>query len=264
MRTLRLFLSGLSIGLAAGYTAPASPLPNKEAGGLTSDLAVRYPHTMQFEVAMRYANGEGVPKDRAKAARLYLEAAQLGDARAQNNLAFMYANGDGMPTNLILAHIWWKRAGSRGLEDARKNLVALEKFMSADELAKAVQLEQATPDMGEKTAIIGGSGSSDLGKEYEMFDVSLLDQIPVAKFQPPPTYPFEMRRAGISGEVVVDFIITPAGEVWNAYAIRFTRPEFAAPAVTAVSKWKFRPGKKGGRAVYTHMQVPIGFTLSDF
>ena len=34
-------------------------------------------------------------------------------------------------------------------------------------------------------------------------------------------------------------------------------------AVQAVSKWKFRPGRKNGHAVFTHMQVPIVFTLNE-
>ena len=111
--------------------------------------------------------------------------------------------------------------------------------------------------------IVIPQGNRGLGKGIEVFDISKLDQIPVAKFQQPPQYPFEMRRAGITGEVVVDFIVTDAGDVSNAYAARSTQREFEAPAVTAVSKWKFRPGKRGGRAVNTHMQVPVGFTLTD-
>jgi periplasmic protein TonB len=97
----------------------------------------------------------------------------------------------------------------------------------------------------------------------EIFDISKLDQIPVAQFRANPTYPFEMRRAGISGEVVVDFIVDTNGVVQNAYAIRSSQREFEASAVQAVSKWRFKPGRKGGRAVNTHMQVPIVFNLSD-
>lgn len=97
----------------------------------------------------------------------------------------------------------------------------------------------------------------------EVFDLSKLDQIPVAQFQARPQYPFEMRRAGINGEVVVDFIVDTAGTVQNAYAIRSTQREFEAAAVQAVSKWKFKPGRKGGRAVNTHMQVPIVFSLNE-
>ncbi len=97
----------------------------------------------------------------------------------------------------------------------------------------------------------------------KVFDISMLDQTPVAKFQARPQYPFEMRRAGISGEVVVDFIVDTNGDVQNAYALRSSQREFEAAAVQAVSKWKFKPGRKGGRDVPTHMQVPIVFTLNE-
>ena len=102
-----------------------------------------------------------------------------------------------------------------------------------------------------------------LGKGVEVFDISKLDQAPVAKVQARPQYPFEMRRAGIAGEVLVDFIVDSNGDVRNAYSARSSQREFEAAAVQAVSKWKFRPGKKGGRAVNTHMQVPIVFTLNE-
>src|SRR4051812_9269998 len=97
----------------------------------------------------------------------------------------------------------------------------------------------------------------------KVFDISMLDQTPVPKFQARPQYPFEMRRAGISGEVVVDFIVDTNGDVQNAFALRSSQREFEAAAVQAVSKWKFKPGRKGGRDVPTHMQVPIVFTLNE-
>ena len=100
-------------------------------------------------------------------------------------------------------------------------------------------------------------------KGMKVFDISMLDQIPVPRFQAKPQYPFEMRRAGIAGEVVVDFIVDTAGDVQNAYALRSSQREFEAAAVQAVGKWKFKPGRKGGRDVPTHMQVPIVFTLNE-
>jgi len=100
-------------------------------------------------------------------------------------------------------------------------------------------------------------------RNMEIFDISKLDQAPQPRFQARPQYPFEMRRAGISGEVVVDFLVDTNGDVQNAYAVRSSQREFEAAAVQAVSKWKFKPGRKGGRNVITHMQVPIVFTLSD-
>ena len=97
----------------------------------------------------------------------------------------------------------------------------------------------------------------------DLFDISNLDQQPVPRFQAKPVYPFEMRRAGITGEVLVAFIVDSKGNVREAYPVRSTQREFEQPAVQAVSKWKFRPGKKGGRAVNTRMQVPIQFNITD-
>ena len=97
----------------------------------------------------------------------------------------------------------------------------------------------------------------------EVFDLSQLDRQPVPKFQARPSYPPEMRSAGVAGQVVVDFIVDRNGDVQRAYAVRSSQREFEEAAVTAVSKWKFKAGQKGGRDVGTHMQVPIVFTLNN-
>jgi len=96
----------------------------------------------------------------------------------------------------------------------------------------------------------------------QIFDISQLDQQPVPTVQGHPQYPFEMRRAGISGQVVVDFIVGIDGTVKNAFAFSSTQREFEQSAVTAVAKWRFRPGKRQGHAVNVHMQVPIVFSLN--
>lgn len=100
-------------------------------------------------------------------------------------------------------------------------------------------------------------------RDITVFDPKMLDRVPAPKFQARPQYPFEMRRQGIAGEVVVDFIVDPRGDVQQAYALRSSRREFEAAAVLAVTKWKFRPGRKGGKDVHTHMQVPIVFSLNE-
>jgi periplasmic protein TonB len=103
------------------------------------------------------------------------------------------------------------------------------------------------------------SGSTD-GAVYEL---ALLDRTPAVKSQHAPTYPYEMRTAGITGEVLVDFVIDSQGNVQKAFAAKSSRREFESAAVEAVSRWKFDPGAKGGRAVSTHMQVPIVYTLDE-
>ena len=130
-----------------------------------------------------------------------------------------------------------------------------------------VQQIQPPPPEGLKPAVgvinIPQGRPGGFGRGIEIFDISKLDQIPQARFQPAPNYPFEMKRAGISGEVLVEFIVDTNGDVRNAFAVKSTNPEFEMAALQAVNKWKFRPGRKGGRAVNTRMQQPIGFNLKD-
>ena len=96
-----------------------------------------------------------------------------------------------------------------------------------------------------------------------VFNLADLDQIPVPRYQAKPVYPFEMSRAGITGEVTVEFVVDVQGDVREAFAKKSTQREFEAAAIQAVSKWKFRAGKKGGKAVNTRMSVPIVFNLSE-
>lgn len=123
------------------------------------------------------------------------------------------------------------------------------------------------PGLDRPTGVISipkTSATRAIGKGMkDLFDLKNLDQQPVPRFQSKPNYPFEMRRAGIEGEVVVGFIVDSRGTVREAYPMRSTHREFESAAVQAVSKWRFRPGKKGGRAVNTRMQVPIVFSITE-
>ena len=94
-------------------------------------------------------------------------------------------------------------------------------------------------------------------------DISKVDVKPVPRFQARPQYPFALRRDKVEGEAVTEFIVDTEGNVQRAHAVRATHPAFADAAVAAVSKWKYKPGMKNGRAVNTRMQVPIVFTLNE-
>ncbi len=107
--------------------------------------------------------------------------------------------------------------------------------------------------------IVGG-----LGKGVQVFDIKDLDQQPVPRYTAQPQYPFEMKRAGIEGEVVVEFIVDQEGNVRNPFVVRSTQREFDTPALQAIAKWKFKPGRKGGKNVATsRVQLPIKFTINE-
>jgi protein TonB len=96
----------------------------------------------------------------------------------------------------------------------------------------------------------------------DVLNPSQLDQQPSVRFQASPHYPSSLIQEGITGEVIVDFIVDSTGEVRNVSAIRSTNRGFEASAIEAVGKWKFRAGRKDGHAVNTHIQVPIEFSIN--
>jgi protein TonB len=95
-----------------------------------------------------------------------------------------------------------------------------------------------------------------------IFDLAQLDNKPEARVRIKPVYPFEMRRSGLKGEVVVGFIVDSTGEVRDPYVVRSSNPGFEEAAIQAVLKWKFKPGKKGGVAVNTRVAQPLSFSLN--
>jgi TonB family protein len=78
-----------------------------------------------------------------------------------------------------------------------------------------------------------------------------------------PIYPVAQRASGLRGEVLVDFVVDPEGQVTNPFVVRTLNPAFNEPALEAIRQWKFEPGRRGGVPVATHMQVPIVFQLDD-
>ena len=72
----------------------------------------------QYDLAVLYDNGLGVPQSDAEALRWYTRAADQGDARAQYNLGLMYMNGQGVEPNLVLAYYWVSLSVAQGNANA--------------------------------------------------------------------------------------------------------------------------------------------------
>jgi len=76
----------------------------------------------QYDTAVLYERGQGVPKDRAKAAAWYRRAADQGFALAQSNLGNEYDTGRGVSLDYAAAAAWFRRAADQGLSSAQYNL----------------------------------------------------------------------------------------------------------------------------------------------
>ena len=81
----------------------------------------------QFNLGVSYANGQGVPKDEAEAAKWYRKAADKGYAAAQVSLGVIYADGRGVPKDEAEAYKWYLLAGAKGDEMAKKAIPLFER-----------------------------------------------------------------------------------------------------------------------------------------
>ena len=92
-----------------------------------------------------------------------------------------------------------------------------------------------------------------------VFSMEDLDQAPKATVQVPPEYPKELGRKKLGGSVKIVFIVDKSGRVVNPIVQSSSHPAFANPALRAVRRWRFEPGKRGGAPVQFKMRVPIVF-----
>ena len=79
----------------------------------------------QFEVAARYAEGKGIPRDFTQAATWYQRAAAQGLAPAQYRLGALYQHGLGVSADPARARAWYIRAAEQGNLRAMHNLAVL-------------------------------------------------------------------------------------------------------------------------------------------
>ena len=96
-----------------------------------------------------------------------------------------------------------------------------------------------------------------------ILDISLVDMVPQARRQFAPKVPAEFRARVSQAEALIDFIVDENGMTRNVFAIHATHVAFGQAAAEAVAKWQFSPGRKDGRPVRTHLQVPMIFSTNE-
>ena len=175
-----------------------------------------------------------------------LRAAEMGDVMAMAGVAQAYRRGLGVERDPGQAESWIERAVAASDADRWSRI--------GRAFQQGINLPQDSREAGIWYRRVAGQNGS--------LDISQIDAAPRAVSQTRPRYPFDLRRSGVGGEVVVDFLVDQDGDVQNAYAFSATNPGFEAAAVDAVSQWRFEPGRKNGAPVITHMRVPIIFTLN--
>ena len=88
-------------------------------------------------------------------------------------------------------------------------------------------------------------------------------KLPQAVLQEAPSYSFDLRRDGIEGEVVVSFVVTPAGKVANAVIVSSTDKRLEHPTLAALRAWKYQPATKAGVPISARVIETVKYTITD-
>jgi uncharacterized protein len=91
----------------------------------------------QFSLGLLYENGDGVPRDYAKARQWYEKAAAQGDAKAQLYLGLQSSFGQGVPMDLVEAYMWYSLAAGNGNPHAPGYRADLSREMTPAQIAEA-------------------------------------------------------------------------------------------------------------------------------
>jgi GAF domain/Sel1 repeat/PilZ domain len=93
----------------------------------------------QWQMGVRYHNGEGVPRDDTQAMQWFLRAAEQGHVIAQATLGAYYWAGRGVPQDLSKAYFWSALALAEGDENSKSRLEGLASQMTQTQVSAARQ-----------------------------------------------------------------------------------------------------------------------------
>lgn len=103
-------------------------------------------------------------------------------------------------------------------------------------------------------------------EEYQIFEVVEDQPYPIggmAAIYDNLHYPNIARRAGIEGQVVIQFVVDESGNVSDLHILRDIGGGTGEAAMAAIQNTQWEPGRQRGRAVPVRFQVPIRFVLQN-
>jgi len=118
-------------------TQPQRPQPRSLAD--LQKLADQGDPEAQYQMGVRFHNGEDFPQDDAQAMQWFLRAAEQGHPTAQSALGAYYWAGRGVPEDLTKAYFWSEIALAEGDENSKSRLEGLASQMTRAQVSAARQ-----------------------------------------------------------------------------------------------------------------------------
>jgi len=94
----------------------------------------------QYNLALLYLDGHGVPQSPAEAANWFRRAAEQGYTLAQHNLGAMYGSGQGVKRDYVQAYKWLNICAAKGNAGCIAQRDQIARKLKASQLADAQRL----------------------------------------------------------------------------------------------------------------------------
>jgi S1-C subfamily serine protease len=147
----------------------------------------------QFQLGMKYRNGDGVPKNYADALKWLQKAAEQGNAKAQSEFGLMHEEGLGTAVNYPEAVKWYRKSAEQGCAFGLNNLgVMLDHGRgTAQDIGESSRLFRKAAELGMTMAqrnignalAIGRGVKQDYVEAYMWLRLAALQGIPAARDQ---------------------------------------------------------------------------------
>ena len=105
-------------------------------------------------------------------------------------------------------------------------------------------------------------GEFDMEAYSTIYKLDEIDQPPKPVYLLPPKYPEKAHAEGISGKVVLQFVVAPDGWACDPQVVS-AEPEgvFEEAALDALAEYRFQPALKDGKPVSCIVKMPVKFDL---
>lgn len=110
------------LGLLYSEGTERFPQDKKTAAKLFLEAAELGHIKAHFSLGACYYNGDGVQQDKVEAVKWFRKAAELGDAESQYTLGMCYTDGVGVPQDEMESVKWYRKAAEQEYAEAQFNL----------------------------------------------------------------------------------------------------------------------------------------------
>ena len=114
----------------------------EQAARLFREAAEQGNARAQEALGMMYVRGKGVPQDFREAEHWLRKAAEQGEAGAQVILGGLYFVGRGVPEDLVQAYAWYNLAAAAGHEKAKELRDEILGFMTPEQVTEGQALSR--------------------------------------------------------------------------------------------------------------------------